>query len=92
DCHRLLEAALRENVAFVPGDAFFATGDEGCRYFRLNFSNAQPERIVEGIRRLSVAIKQQMGESGPGGEAITTGLEKSPNGARPITTPSPSRN
>ncbi|MBI3761909.1 MAG: PLP-dependent aminotransferase family protein [Chloroflexi bacterium] len=92
DSHRLLEAAIRENVAFVPGDAFFAAGDEGCRYFRLNFSNAQPERIVEGIRRLSVAIKQQMGESGPGGEAITTGLEKSPNGARPIATPSPLRN
>ena len=27
---------------------------------RLNFSNAQPEQIREGIRRLSVAVRSQM--------------------------------
>jgi 2-aminoadipate transaminase len=63
DCQKLFEAALKENVAFVPGDSFFAhnghTG-EGKRHFRLNFSNAQPEQIQEGIRRLALAVKHQL--------------------------------
>jgi len=63
DCHQVFEAALKENVAFVPGDSFYAGNgyaDEGRRHFRLNFSNAPPEQIREGIRRLSVAIKNQL--------------------------------
>jgi 2-aminoadipate transaminase len=63
DCHRLFEAALKENVAFVAGDSFYGGNgyaDEGRRHFRLNFSNAQPEQIREGIRRLSVAIRNQL--------------------------------
>ncbi|HWR34439.1 MAG TPA: PLP-dependent aminotransferase family protein [Clostridia bacterium] len=60
DCQKLFEAAVRENVAFVPGDAFFTGEGEGLRNLRLNFSNAQPEQIREGIRRLSVAVKSQM--------------------------------
>ena len=64
DCHELFDAALKENVAFVPGDCFYAANghqDEGRRHFRLNFSNAKPEQIREGIRRLGVAIKKQLG-------------------------------
>jgi 2-aminoadipate transaminase len=63
DCHQLFEAAIKENVAFVPGDSFYSGNgyaEEGRRHFRLNFSNAQPEQIREGIRRLSVAIKNQL--------------------------------
>jgi len=60
DCKALFEAALQQNVAFVPGDSFYATGDEGRRHMRLNFSNAPPERIREGIRRLSIAVRSQM--------------------------------
>ncbi len=62
DAQRLFEAALHEDVAFVPGDSFFASGGEGCRHLRLNFSNATPERIREGIRRLSIAVRRQMEE------------------------------
>jgi 2-aminoadipate transaminase len=58
----LLKAALAEDVAFVPGQAFFAVSDEGRRYCRLNFSNAQPEQIVEGIRRLSLAVRRFLGQ------------------------------
>jgi 2-aminoadipate transaminase len=62
----LLEAALRENVAFVPGESFYAYGNgEGARHFRLNFSNAQPDMIREGIRRIAVAIRHQMTELEP---------------------------
>jgi 2-aminoadipate transaminase len=63
DAHQLFQAALKENVAFVAGDSFYAGNgyaNEGRRHFRLNFSNAQPEQIREGIRRLSVAIRNQL--------------------------------
>ena len=69
DCHQLFEAAIKENVAFVPGDSFYASNghaDEGRRHFRLNFSNASPEQIREGIRRLGVAIKKQWARLHPG--------------------------
>jgi 2-aminoadipate transaminase len=56
----LFEASLQQDVAFVPGDSFYATGDEGRRHMRLNFSNAPPDRIREGIRRLSIAVRSQM--------------------------------
>jgi 2-aminoadipate transaminase len=59
DSSRLLDAALRQNVAFVPGDPFFPNGDEGS-HMRLNFSNAQPEAIHEGIRRLSIAVAHEL--------------------------------
>ena len=58
DMKSIFNAALEQNVAFVPGDSFYANnGREGCRHMRLNFSNAAPEQIREGIRRLSAAVK-----------------------------------
>jgi len=60
DANELFQEALKQNVAFVPGDSFFAPNgqtQEGRRHLRLNFSNARPEQIREGIRRLSVAVK-----------------------------------
>jgi 2-aminoadipate transaminase len=65
DCQKLFQCALQEKVAFVPGDSFYAGNgfaEEGLRHFRLNFSYGQPDQIREGVRRLSVALKQQMGE------------------------------
>lgn len=52
----ILKQALAHDVAFVPCDDFFITG--GQNTFRLNYSNAQPERIVEGIKRLGVVLKE----------------------------------
>ncbi len=55
---KLLEGALKENVAFVPGDCFYATnGEESLRHMRLNFSYGKPDQIREGIRRLGSAVK-----------------------------------
>lgn len=68
DCAQLFEAAIKENVAFVAGECFYAANgyaEEGRRHFRLNFSNAQPEQIREGIRRLAVAINNQWGKLHP---------------------------
>jgi DNA-binding transcriptional MocR family regulator len=57
----LLRAALKMNVAFVPGNSFFAVDEKaGDRYFRLNFSNMKPDRIREGIHRLANAIREAM--------------------------------
>jgi len=57
DMQTLFKSALEQNVAFVPGDSFYANdGREGSRHMRLNFSNAAPEQIREGIRRLSAAV------------------------------------
>lgn len=58
--HTLLQQALAENVAFVPGAAFFAEPDTGQHYCRLNFSNAQPALIQEGIRRLATVVKRAL--------------------------------
>ena len=59
DSAELLNAALRQNVAFVPGDTFYPEGDAGS-HMRLNFSNATPEQIREGIRRLSIAVEEKL--------------------------------
>jgi 2-aminoadipate transaminase len=61
DCQKLFEAALQENVAFVAGDCFYApNGHPVHPHMRLNFSNAAPEQIREGIKRLAVAVKKQL--------------------------------
>jgi 2-aminoadipate transaminase len=68
DAQRLFETALKENVAFVPGDSFYAPNghaEAGRRHLRLNFSAAQPDQIREGIRRLSIAVKRQLDELRP---------------------------
>jgi 2-aminoadipate transaminase len=47
----LLDVALEEGVAFVPGDAFTTTS--GSRdALRFSYSSPVPERIAEGVRRL----------------------------------------
>jgi len=52
----LFEAAIDENVAFVPGEAFYSENPEK-NTLRLNFSNSDEKRIQEGIKRLGHAIK-----------------------------------
>lgn len=53
---RLLEAALEEKVAYVPGVSFYPNEDGGTNALRLNFSYCPPERIVEGVRRLGAVL------------------------------------
>jgi 2-aminoadipate transaminase len=47
----LLDVALEEGVAFVPGDVFSATG-RFANCLRFSYSSPTPERIDEGVRRL----------------------------------------
>jgi DNA-binding transcriptional MocR family regulator len=48
----LLDRALEAGVAFMPGEPFFASGEQSLGYFRLNFSHADPARLAEGVARL----------------------------------------
>ncbi len=57
DATVMLRAAVEEKVAFVPGDSFFPAGG-GQNTLRLNFSNATPEKINEGIARLGKVFRQ----------------------------------
>jgi 2-aminoadipate transaminase len=59
DTSDLLARALRENVAFVPGEGAFLDG-RGRSSMRLNFSGANEERIREGIRRIGEVVKEQV--------------------------------
>lgn len=52
----IFETAVEQKVAFVPGGSFHPCGG-GENTMRLNFSFCKPETIVEGIHRLSNAIK-----------------------------------
>ena len=62
DTHEFLEIALEEKVAFVPGVNFYAHRDGGHNCMRLNFSYSSPDVIVEGVRRLGVALKRALME------------------------------
>lgn len=55
----LLEQAIANNVAFVPGNSFYP-GTEPNSSFRLNFSYCDPEQIEMGIERLGVVIDRAL--------------------------------
>ncbi len=55
----LLQAALKEKVAFIPGEPFFPAGG-GKNNMRLNFSFSSPDLINEGIARLGRVIKREI--------------------------------
>ena len=59
DVAELLRAAVEQKVAFVPGASFFPSG-KPANTMRLNFSNAAPERIQEGIERLGALLHETM--------------------------------
>ena len=57
DSAAMLQDALAEKVAYVPGTTFFPGGG-GDNSFRLNFSYCRPEIIREGIRRLGAVVRR----------------------------------
>jgi 2-aminoadipate transaminase len=61
----ILPRALEKGVAFVPGEEFHLDG-AGCNTLRLNFSNAAPARIEEGIERLARACAETESHSTEG--------------------------
>ncbi|MEY2441376.1 MAG: 2-aminoadipate transaminase, partial [bacterium] len=59
DAVALLQAALRHDVAFVPGAPFYATGPDP-RTLRLSFTTHPPAEIVEGLARLKAATSARV--------------------------------
>jgi 2-aminoadipate transaminase len=59
DTGDLLAKALRENVAFVPGQAAYVDG-RGANSMRLNFSGFDESEIREGVRRIGKVVSEQM--------------------------------
>lgn len=55
----LFQKAVDRKVAYVPGSAFYPKNDN-IRSMRLNFSYANEEQIVEGVKRLSAVIKENL--------------------------------
>lgn len=59
----LLDECVRQNVAFVPGGAFFPNGGNE-NTLRLNYSNMPIERIREGVKRLAASTAKEMERAG----------------------------
>lgn len=59
DAAVLAKEALKENVAYVPGEGFYPDGNIK-NTFRMNYSNMTEEKIVEGVKRLAKVIKANM--------------------------------
>jgi 2-aminoadipate transaminase len=59
DTTDLLARALRDNVAFVPGEAAFLDG-RGRSSMRLNFSGSDEDSIREGVRRIGEVVTEQV--------------------------------
>ncbi len=57
DAREILLRCIEHNVAFVPGQEFFPD-NTGTNTARLNFSNASPVDIDEGIRRIGDALRE----------------------------------
>lgn len=58
DTRTLLNAALAQDVAFMPGEPFFPEPDNNPGHLRLNFSHIDPARLDEGLKRLAGVVRQ----------------------------------
>jgi 2-aminoadipate transaminase len=59
DTGDLLAKALRNDVAFVPGQAAYVDGRGGSS-MRLNFSGVSADEIREGVRRIGEVVAEQV--------------------------------
>ena len=59
-----MDSRVARPVAFVPGASFHPNGG-GANTLRLNFSNAAPDRIHEGIARLGRALRARIPSAVP---------------------------
>lgn len=57
----LLQVAGRHGVVFLPGGSFFPFGQEAWSGLRLGYSAMPVDRMVEGTRRLGIAIEEYLG-------------------------------
>lgn len=58
DTRTLLDEALANDVAFMPGEPFFPEPDKHHGHLRLNFSHINPARLDEGLKRLAAVVRR----------------------------------
>jgi 2-aminoadipate transaminase len=58
DTGALLKEAIAQNVAFMPGEPFYANETPHNATLRLNFSHAAPDRAAQGLQTLASLIRQ----------------------------------
>jgi len=56
--HELFFLAIKDRVAFVPGEVFYPESLRRHNAMRINFSYPTKEQIVEGVRRLRAVIER----------------------------------
>ena len=84
DSKVLLPRAVTARVAFVPGTAFYADGT-GRQHLRLSYCYPEPDRIREGVRRLSAVLQEEVelratfGATGPLRRSRTQAESPSPD-------------
>ena len=54
----LFNKAIEKNVAFVPGNPFYIDSAKDVNTFRLNYTNADNDTIIEGIKRLAQSMEE----------------------------------
>jgi len=59
DATAMLPRAIARNVAYVPGEGFYA-GGKGKNCMRLNFSFVEPDKIRRGIELLAEVVRERM--------------------------------
>jgi 2-aminoadipate transaminase len=55
---QMLEAAVKKDVAYVPGKSFYPDPKEGFNTMRLNFSHPTDEKIQVGVERLGNLMQE----------------------------------
>jgi 2-aminoadipate transaminase len=80
DATAMLPQAVKRNVAYVPGEGFYASG-AGKNCMRLNFSFVEPEKIRRGIELLAEVVRERMELRG----SLERGAEDTRSGTRPGT-------
>lgn len=53
-----VEKAIENNVAVVPGNAFYSDETKECNSFRMNFSSPSDENIIKGVKILGQLTKE----------------------------------
>jgi DNA-binding transcriptional MocR family regulator len=60
DTRAMLPKAINARVAYVPGNAFYADDRSGSSSLRLCYSFPTPDRIREGVRRLTGVVAEEL--------------------------------
>lgn len=82
DATAMLPRAIAELVAYVPGTGFYVDG-QGSANLRLSYCYPDPERIREGVRRLSSVVETELEIARTFGTASGTDVPSAGEAATP---------